>query len=186
MFITFIVLSIIAVCVQSQTELILTPLPYAYNEIEPVLSEHLMRLHHDKHFQGYTTKANAALKAIVADDKANQQLKDLAKQPIEFILTHLQHLPEQIHLVLRHNGGGYVNHKLFFSILQKPTLTAAENKPTGELLEEIEKSFKSFDKFKEMFTAASVNLFGSGWVWLYIDAQTKQLVLNFTANQDNP
>jgi len=71
-------------------------------------------------------------------------------------------------------------------MLKTPTATVNENKPTGPFLEAIEKSFGSFDKFKEMFSAASVNLFGSGWVWLYIDARTKQLVLNFTANQDNP
>jgi Fe-Mn family superoxide dismutase len=186
MFNILVLFAVIVGYVQSQTELILTPLPYAYNAIEPVLSEHLMRLHHDKHFQAYTTKANAALKAIVVDKKSPEQLKELAKQPIELILTHLQHLPEQYHLTLRHNGGGYVNHKLFFSMLQTPTATVAENQPTGPLLEAIEKNFGSFDKFKEMFTNASVNLFGSGWVWLYIDAQTKQLVLNFTANQDNP
>jgi Fe-Mn family superoxide dismutase len=186
MFAIIVLLAIIAGCVQSQTQLTLPPLPYAYNAIEPVLSEHLMQLHHDKHFQAYTTKTNDALKAIVADKKSPDQLKELAKQPIELILTHLQHLPEQYHLTLRHNGGGYINHKLFFSLLQKPTATAAENKPTGSLLEAIQKDFTSFDKFKQMFTNASLNLFGSGWVWLYIDAQTKQLVLNFTANQDNP
>jgi Fe-Mn family superoxide dismutase len=71
-------------------------------------------------------------------------------------------------------------------MLRTPTAKAAENQPTGPLLEAIQKSFGSFDKFKELFTAASVNLFGSGWVWLYIDARTKQIVLNFTANQDNP
>jgi len=186
MFIAIILLAIIANCVQSQTELTLPPLPYAYNAIEPVLSEHLMHLHHDKHFQTYTTKTNAALKAIVTDEKSPDQLKQLAKEPIELILTHLQHLPEQYHLALRHNGGGYINHKFFFSMIRTPTATAAENKPTGPLLEAIEKSFSSFDKFKEMFATASNNLFGSGWVWLYIDAHTKQLVLNYTANQDNP
>jgi len=179
-------LTIIVNCVQSQTELTVPPLPYAYNALEPVLSEHLMHLHHDKHLQGYTTKTNAALKAMTVDEKANNQLKELAKEPLELILTHLQHLPEQYHIALRHNGGGYLNHKLFFSMLRTPTATAAENKPTGPLLEAIEKVFGSFDKFKEMFTTASLNLFGSGWVWLYIDGPTKQLVLNFTANQDNP
>ena len=181
-----VLLAIVAACVQSQTQVTVPPLPYAYNELEPVLSERLMHLHHDKHFQGYATKANEALKAIAADQKAPAQLKELANKPIEVILTQLQQLPEQFHLALRHNGGGYVNHKLFFSILEKPTTTAAENKPTGALLEAIEKNFGSFEKFQEMFSKASVNLFGSGWVWLYIDAQTKQLVLNFTANQDNP
>jgi Fe-Mn family superoxide dismutase len=186
MFAILVLLAIATGYVQSQIELPLPPLPYAYNAIEPVLSEQLMHLHHDKHFQTYTTKTNEALKAIVADQKAPKELKELAKQPLELILTHLQHLPEQYHLVLRHNGGGYINHKLFFSLLKTPTATAADNKPTGPLLEAIEKNFGSFEKFKEMFTSASVSLFGSGWVWLYIDAQTKQLVLNFTANQDNP
>jgi Fe-Mn family superoxide dismutase len=186
MFSILLLLTILIGCVQSQTELTLPPLPYAYNAIEPVLSEQLMHLHHDKHFQTYTTKTNAALKAIVEDKKSPDQLKQLAKEPIELIVTHLQHLPELYHLALRHNGGGYINHKLFFSMIKTPTTTAAENKPTGPVLEAIEKNFGSFDKFKEMFTNASVNLFGSGWVWLYIDAQTKQLVLNFTANQDNP
>ena len=186
MFAILVLLAIATGYVQSQTELTVTPLPYAYNALEPVLSEKLMQLHHDKHFQTYTTKTNAALKAILADEKAPKELKELAKQPIELILTHLQHLPEVYHLALRHNGGGYINHKLFFSLLKAPTATAAENKPTGPLLEAIEKNFGSFDKFKEMFSNASLNLFGSGWVWLYIDAHTKQLVLNFTANQDNP
>lgn len=186
MFACLALFAIAAVCAQAQMELTVPPLPYAYNAIEPVLSEKLMRLHHDKHFQSYTTKTNEALKAMIADEKVTKELKDLVKQPIELILTHLQHLPEAYHLSLRNNGGGYINHKLFFSILKTPMGTAAENKPTGALLEAIEKNFSSFDKFKEMFTNASVNLFGSGWVWLYIDAHTKQLVLNFTANQDNP
>lgn len=183
---SIVLLAFAAICVQAQTELVLPPLPYAYSALEPVLSEHLMRLHHDKHFDTYTKKTNEALKKIMADTSANEQLKELAKKPLEEILHDVLHLPEQYQFPLRHNGGGYYNHKLFFSMLKAPTATAAENKPTGALLEVIEKSFGSFDKFKELFSAASINLFGSGWVWLYIDAQTHKLVLNFTANQDNP
>ncbi|CAF1074097.1 unnamed protein product [Adineta ricciae] len=181
-----VLLAFTVICVQSQTALVLPPLPYAYSALEPVLSEHLMRLHHDKHFDTYTKKTNEALKTIMVDTSANEQLKELAKKPLEEILHDVLHLPEQYQFALRHNGGGYYNHKLFFSMLKAPTATAAENKPTGALLEAIEKSFGSFDKFRELFSAASVNLFGSGWVWLYIDAQTHKLVLNFTANQDNP
>ncbi|CAF4754524.1 unnamed protein product, partial [Rotaria sp. Silwood2] len=153
---------------QSQTELILPALPYDYYALEPILSEHLIRLHHDKHFSEYKTKANAILKSIMDDEMYNNQLKNLAKQPIEYILTHIQQLPEKYQLPLRNNGGGYVNHKIFFSMLRKPTVMSAENLPTGLLLEAIENSFGSFDRFKEMFTAASVNIFGSGWIWLYI------------------
>jgi len=78
MFIAIVLLAIAASCVQSQTELTLPPLPYAYNILEPVLSEKLMHLHHDKHFQTYTTKSNAVLKSIVADPKSSEQLKNIS------------------------------------------------------------------------------------------------------------
>ncbi|CAF3401542.1 unnamed protein product [Rotaria socialis] len=186
MFVSIIFLSIIVSYAQSQIELTLPPLPYEYNALEPVLSEKLMRLHHDKHHQAYTTKTNAALNAMATDETSDDQSKELAKLPIEVILTQIQRIPEKYQSTLRNNGGGYVNHKLFFSMLRKPTATATENQPTGPLFDAIENSFGSFDRFKEMFTSASVNLFGSGWVWLYINAPTKQLTINATMNQDNP
>lgn len=187
MFIRISILSIILFnYVQAQTELILPPLPYEYNALEPVLSEKLMRLHHDKHHQAYTTKANAALKSMFNDESSNDQIKQLAQQSIEVILTQLKNIPEKYQVVLRNHGGGYVNHKLFFDMLSRPTTTADENMPTGPLLSAIENNFGSFDKFKEQFTTASVNLFGSGWVWLYINAETKVLTIQSTMNQDNP
>jgi Fe-Mn family superoxide dismutase len=185
MFIFTILIAIIIGCVHSQTQVSLPELPYAYNALEPVLSEHLIRLHHDKHFQTYANKTNIALRAMFSDAK-NSKLKDISQQPIEVILTQVRTLLDPYRYELGNNGGGYLNHKLFFSMLKPPTATAAENRPTGPLLEAIEKSFGSFDQFKELFTVTAVNYFGAGWVWLYIDARTKQLVLNFTANQDNP
>ena len=172
--------------VHSQTQLTLPPLPYEYNALEPVLSEHAVRLHYHKHFQAYINRTNIALQALFNDTHHGGKFKDIAQQPIEVILTQLSTLPAQFNVALRYNGGGYLNHKLFFSFLRTPTATAAENRPTGPLLEAIEKSFGSFDKFQELFSAASVNLMGSGYVWLYIDARNKHLVLNFTGNQDNP
>jgi len=141
MFVSVILLAIAIGCVHSQTELTVTPLPYAYNALQPVLSEHLMRLHHDKHFQAYTNATNFVIKAMFNDTQHGGKLKEIAKQPIEVILTQLQNLPDQYHIALRHNGGGYLNHKLFFSMLKTPTTTAAENLPTGPLLEAIEKKF---------------------------------------------
>jgi len=186
MFAGFILLAIAIGCVHSQTELTLPPLPYAYNALEPVISERLMRLHYDRHFRTYANQTNVALKAMFFDRILNDTIKAIAKQPIEVILTQVQTLPDQYHIALRHSGGGYLNHKLFFSMLKPPTTTAAENKLTGPLLEAIERSFGSFDKFKELFSGLAVSLFGSGWIWLYIEAGQKRLVLNFTANQDNP
>ena len=187
MFRAIIVLSLFFTDVaQTQHLLALPPLPYALNALEPVLSERLMQLHHGKHHQAYTDKANIALKAIAADEKLDTQMKNLANQPIEIILTQLQTVPEQYRLALRNNGGGYVNHQLFFSMLRSPTATAAENNPSDALLRAIEQSFGSFEKFREAFTMTSLNIFGSGWVWLYVDGSSKTLVLNSTANQDNP
>ena len=182
MFIQTILLAILCVCIHGQTQVILPPLPYAYNALEPVLSEHALRLHYEKHFQAYTNRTNIALRALFNTEK----FQEIAQKPIEVILTQLSTLPDQFHVGLRYNGGGYINHKFFFSTLRTPSATVAENRPTGPLLEAIVKSFGSFEKFQELFSAASVNLMGSGWVWIYIDARTKHLVLNFTANQDNP
>ncbi|CAF0732398.1 unnamed protein product [Adineta steineri] len=186
MFIRICLLAIIISCIQAQIELTLPPLPYAYDALEPVLSKHLMQLHHDKHLQTYTTGANKLLKRMYDDENSSNELKGLTNQSIEFILSHIQYLPEIYQVGLKQYGGGYLNHKLFFSTLQKPTATADENKPTGPLLKAIEKAFGSFDKFKQIFTDVSLEVFGSGWVWLYIDAYTKELNYSFAANQENP
>ncbi|CAF1244997.1 unnamed protein product [Rotaria sp. Silwood1] len=186
MFSIIIFLFITINCIHSQTKLTLPTLPYAYNALEPIFSEHLMYLHYDQHFRTYTNKTNVILKAIFTDIQIDNRLKEIVKQPIELILTKLKNLPEQYQLPLRYNGGGYINHKIFFSILKTPTSIVNENKPIGPLLQAIEKSFNSFDKFKELFSQISNEFFGSGWIWLYIDAKTKRLVLNYTINQDNP
>ncbi|CAF4348964.1 unnamed protein product [Adineta steineri] len=186
MFLRICLLAVIISCIQAQIELTLPALPYAYDALEPVLSEHLMQLHHDKHLQTYTTGANKLLKRMYDDENSSNELKGLTNQSIEFILSHVQYLPEIYQVGLKQYGGGYLNHKLFFSMLQTPTATAAENKPTGPLLKAIEKAFGSFDKFKQIFTDVSLEVFGSGWVWLYIDAYTKELNYSFASNQENP
>lgn len=169
-----------------QSQLTLPPLPYAYNELEPVLSEKLMRLHHDGHMQSYVNQTNIIFTTMLNDPQKPDQFKEFVAKPIETILTELQTLPDHYHIGLRHQAGGYLNHKLFFSMLRRPTATGKENQPTGVLLEAINKAFESFEKFQDLFSLAAKNLFGSGWVWMYIDGQTKQLVINYTANQDNP
>lgn len=173
-------------CVESQTELILPPLPYAYNALEPVLSERALRLHHDKHLQTYTDQTNIALRAMFFNAENNSKLQEIAQQPIEIILTKLVDIPAEYQTIIRNFGGGYLNHRLFFSMLNSPTNTTDENKPGSPLLEAIENSFGSFDEFKEYFTIAANSYFGSGWIWVHIDAKTKYIVLNFTINQDNP
>lgn len=177
------------------TELSLPPLPYAYNELEPVLSEKLMRLHHDGHLKSYVNQTNIILKTMQNDPLQPGLFNEFLAKPIEVMLTELTELSnltslnnstDFYHLGLRHQAGGYLNHKLFFNMLRKPTATAEDNRPTGVLLEALIKRFGSFEKFQDLFSLAAKNLFGSGWVWLHYDAILKRMEINYTVNQDNP
>ena len=84
-------------------------------------------------------------------------------------------------MAVRNNGGGFYNHKLFWTFLAPH----AGGHPKGDLLNAINQNFGSFDKFKEDFTKAAATRFGSGWAWLIKDNSGK-LVIGSTPNQDNP
>ena len=144
-------------------------LPYAYDALEPHIDEATMRLHHDKHHQAYVDKANGALEGT-----------DLAGKPIEEVVANLSAVPEDKRGVVRNNGGGHLNHTLFWESMSPDGGGA----PAGELAAAIDSAFGSFDAFKEQFEAAGVARFGSGWAWLVVDGG--QLAITSTANQDNP
>jgi len=144
-------------------------LPYAYNALEPYIDEKTMKLHHDKHHVGYTTKLNSALEsADVKADSVEDLLKDLSK------------VPESIRTAVRNNGGGHVNHTLFWNVMAPN----GGGEPGGELGQAIDKTFGSFTKFKDEFTKAATTRFGSGWAWLSV--KNNELVVHSTANQDSP
>jgi superoxide dismutase, Fe-Mn family len=144
-------------------------LPYDYGALEPHIDEETMRLHHDKHHQAYVDKANAALEGT-----------EWADRPVEEVLVNLDQLPEDKRTVVRNNGGGHYNHTLFWEIMGPD----GGGEPDGALAEAIDQAFGSFDAFKEEFSAAAVNRFGSGWAWLVWDGSA--LAVTSTANQDAP
>ena len=144
-------------------------LPYAYDALEPHIDEQTMRLHHDKHHQAYVDKANGALEGTEWDGK-----------PIEEVVKNLSSLPSDKQGVVRNNGGGHLNHSLFWESMA-PNAGGA---PSGDLAAAIDDAFGSFDAFKEQFEAAGVGRFGSGWAWLVVDGG--KLAITSTANQDNP
>ncbi len=144
-------------------------LPYAYDALEPHIDEATMRLHHDKHHQAYVDKANGALEGT-----------DLADKPIEEVVANLSAVPEDKRGVVRNNGGGHLNHTLFWESMSPDGGGA----PDGELAQAIDSAFGSFDAFKDQFEAAGIARFGSGWAWLVLDGG--QLAITSTANQDNP
>ena len=145
----------------------LPKLEYEYNALEPHIDEETMRIHHSKHHQAYTNNFNKAIE--------NTDLKD--KKP-EDIIRDLNKVPEDIRTAVRNNGGGYINHKLFWQILKKDV----EFK--GEIAEAIKEKFESYEKFKEEFSNAALTQFGSGWAWLVISNEGLEIVK--TGNQDSP
>ena len=146
------------------------PLPYAYDALEPHIDEQTMRIHHDKHHAAYVNNLNVAL----------EKAPELQQKSCDDLVRGINTVPEEIRTAVRNNGGGHVNHTMFWEIMG-PGKGGA---PTGRVGEAISSSFGSFDSFKEQFAKAGVGRFGSGWVWL-IDAGGK-LVIESSANQDSP
>ena len=134
------------------------PLPYDYNALEPHIDEQTMRIHHDKHHAAYVTNLNAAL----------EKHPELQQKSVEDLIRGINSVPEDIRTAVRNNGGGHVNHTMFWQIMGPGKGGAA----TGAVGDAIKASFGSFDSFKEQLAKAGVTRFGSGWAWL-IDAGGK-------------
>lgn len=144
----------------------LAPLPYASNALEPNIDQQTMEIHHGKHHNAYVTNLNNAL---AGSENENKSLEEL--------LASISTLP----VAVRNNGGGHWNHTFFWNIMS-PNAGGA---PTGNLAAAIEKTFGSFDAFKEEFNKAATTRFGSGWAWLVVLADGS-LKVTSTPNQDNP
>jgi Fe-Mn family superoxide dismutase len=148
----------------------LPPLPYDYAALEPHIDETTMHLHHDKHHQAYVTNLNAAI----------EKHPELANRPAEELLRKLDTVPEDIRAAVRNNGGGHVNHTMFWQIM-KPK---GGGDPTGKIADQIKKDFGSFEDFKKQFNETTAKQFGSGWGWLIYDGGKLKIIT--TANQDSP
>ncbi|WP_304952581.1 superoxide dismutase [aff. Roholtiella sp. LEGE 12411] len=149
----------------------LPPLPYAHNTLEKAIDAETMKLHHDKHHAAYVNNLNNALK----------KYPQLQNSSVESMLRDLNSVPEDIRTTVRNNGGGHLNHTIFWQIMSPE----GGGQPTGEIAQEINQSFGSFDAFKKQFNQAGGDRFGSGWVWLVRNPQG-QLQITSTPNQDSP
>jgi superoxide dismutase, Fe-Mn family len=149
----------------------LPPLPYDYAALAPAIDAETMQLHHDKHHAGYVTKLNEAL----------SQYPELQTQLLVALLQDLNRVPEAIRKTVQNNGGGHLNHTMFWQIMAPNS----GGTPTGAIATAIQTTFGSFDNFKQQFEQAGTKHFGSGWVWLVLTSQ-RQLQIITTANQDSP
>jgi superoxide dismutase, Fe-Mn family len=148
----------------------LPPLPYSFDALEPYIDAKTMEIHHDKHHNAYVTNLNKALESA----------PDLAKLSIEELCAQLGKVPENIRTAVRNNGGGHLNHSMFWKLMNK----GGGGEPSGDLGGAITKAFGSFADFKTKFATAATTRFGSGWAWLLL--KDGKLAIESTANQDNP
>ena len=148
----------------------LPALPYDAAALEPHIDAQTMQIHHGKHHAAYVNNLNAAL----------EKHADLQSKSAEDLIKNLSAIPDDIRGAVRNNGGGHVNHTMFWQIMG-PGKGGA---PSGAIATAITGAFGSFDTFKEQMNKGGATRFGSGWVWL-VDAGGK-LAVESTANQDNP
>jgi superoxide dismutase, Fe-Mn family len=149
----------------------LPKLPYAFNALEPHIDAKTMEIHHDKHHQAYVDNLNKAL-------AGHPEL--MKKDPIT-LLSEIDDVPADIRQAVINNGGGHVNHSLFWQMMAPK----AGGAPTGDVAKAIVKSFGSVDAFKTRFADAGMKRFGSGWAWL-LAAPDGSLSIVSSANQDSP
>jgi Fe-Mn family superoxide dismutase len=144
---------------------------YALDALEPYIDKMTMEIHHGKHHNAYVTNLNKALESAPA----------LAGKTVEELLAgNCAIVPENIRTAVRNNGGGHINHSMFWKIMGP----GAGGAPVGNLAQAIVGTFGSFESFKEKFGQAAATRFGSGWAWLLRSGG--KLEIASTANQDSP
>jgi superoxide dismutase, Fe-Mn family len=151
----------------------LSPLPYAFDALEPYIDARTLEIHHGRHHATYLNNLNKALEAY----------PDLQTWHVEDLLKELHAVPENICTAVRNSGGGFVNHTFYWESMAPH---AGGEPPVGSpLTAAILNAFGSFASFKEKFSTATVARFGSGWGWLSLDKEG-ELIIHSTANQDSP
>jgi Fe-Mn family superoxide dismutase len=154
----------------------LSPLPYAYADLEPYIDARTLMLHHNYHHASYVDKLNTAL----------EPYPELQRRSAQWLLLNIESLPESIRTAVQNNAGGHINHCLYW----RGMAPNAGGKPSGALAAALVVQFGSFDEFKTQFEEAGGKVFGSGWVWLVSslqDGSNKQkLAIVTTSGHENP
>nr|AAT79387.1 Mn-SOD [Paragonimus westermani] len=141
----------------------LPDLPYDYDALEPTISAEIMRLHHSKHHATYVNNLNVIEEKIAEAQSKNDTSSIISLQP-----------------ALRFNGGGHINHSIFWKNLSPKGGGA----PSGSLANAINRDFGSFEEFKTQLSTATIAIQGSGWGWLSYNPVTKRLQIVTCQNQD--
>ncbi|CUS08567.1 unnamed protein product [Tuber aestivum] len=172
----------------AETRFTLPALPYAYDvssisfdfnvgpferALEPYISGQIMRIHHSKHHQAYVNNLNAAAANHVRALQENDLHAQINLQQAMYCTSRF-----------KFNGGGHINHSLFWANLTPANTSQAKPESAPKLAEAISAKYGSYSGFKDEFTGALLGLQGSGWGWLVKNKKTEQLGIVTTKDQD--
>ena len=143
----------------------LPELPYAYDALEPHIDEKTLRIHHREHHATYVKKLNEALAGHAS----------LHRLTLAELLRDVSRVPEAIRTAVKNNGGGHLNHDLFWRTLTPAS--PSSQAPRGTLADALSKEFGSFDAFRTKFSDVAGKHFASGWVALALEHGTKKLAI---------
>lgn len=146
-------------------------LEYSFDAFEPVIDALTMETHYAKHHKAYTDNLNVALEST----------PELQNRCVKCILKDFNNVPEALKNTIRNNGGGFVNHNLYFDIISPNPV----KEPKNELAQKINDKFGSLENLKANLVDLAIKQFGSGWAWLAVDANNELITLS-TPNQDSP
>jgi len=114
----------------------LPQLPYAADALEPHIDKMTMEIHHGKHHNAYVTNLNKALESA----------PNLATKTVEELLANnCAIVPDAIKTAVRNNGGGHINHSMFWTILSPK----GGGQPSGAIADAIKSTFGGFDAFRK-------------------------------------
>jgi Fe-Mn family superoxide dismutase len=150
----------------------LPALPYAFDALEPYIDKETMEIHYLRHHGNYVVNLNKALES--APQLASSSIEELLANSCAIV-------PDNIREAVRNNGGGHLNHSIFWQIMGPHK----GGQPHGEIAEAIRSTFGGFNQFREKFSESAMKHFGSGWAWLAMN-QSGKLNIFSTANQDSP
>lgn len=148
----------------------LPPLPYDFDAMEPYIDARTMEIHYTKHHAGYVRKLNAAL-----ENHPEMQDRTLGE-----LLTDLDSVPTTIRTAVRNNGGGHLNHCLFWYSLKN-----GASQPSNELETRVLAFSGGTDVLLDRMVEAGLGRFGSGWAWLCANPDGTLAIVS-TPNQDSP
>ena len=152
--------------IQTAGKLEFSPLPYAYDALEPYIDKMTVEIHYTKHHRAYFDNFMSAIKGTPMESKSIIDIfREVSKYPA----------------AVRNNGGGYYNHLLYWENMK----AKGGGMPSGNLLNVIVKSFGRFDEFQKQFSEAGKTRFASGWAWLCLDEKGNLFICS-TPNHDNP